>query len=320
MRRAGPRCGPGVAFERGSQLLGFGCVAALSDNHGEAVDAVSVCGQMNRMAFDQRLRDQVRMTAMGIWAKSKDGPQRVAPALEALRLAGLRYAVNPFPGGASRSDTGAGAASARIARHEAALGMTVVFATSTKARSRHCVTVRTAGARWDVVCDVRHPDAAGARRLLPTGMFGRCGVVTMPASNSRRPVGHAVANWRRVVEHLKVRRLGVRALLPKMMATTSMLGVEPVVGRRVWRYRCRGPHHEQPRVLDPNRSAYTESRRPGTTTTFTLQAVLPGRWYQIFASAGASTGWRRRVRRRRFGHDACQGRADGFRWRPPRRF
>ena len=75
----------GVAFEREESLLGFGCVAAPIGSPGEAVAAVSVCGQMNRMMFDQRLAAPVRMTAMGIWRNVEDGPQRVAPTLQPLR-------------------------------------------------------------------------------------------------------------------------------------------------------------------------------------------------------------------------------------------
>ena len=75
----------GVAFEREESLLGFGCVAAPIGSPGEAVAAVSVCGQMNRMMFDQRLAAPVRMTAMGIWRNVEDGQQRVAPTLQPLR-------------------------------------------------------------------------------------------------------------------------------------------------------------------------------------------------------------------------------------------
>ena len=75
----------GVAFEREESLLGFGCVAAPIGSPGEAVAAVSVCGPMNRMMFDQRLAAPVRMTAMGIWRNVEDGPQRVAPTLQPLR-------------------------------------------------------------------------------------------------------------------------------------------------------------------------------------------------------------------------------------------
>lgn len=78
----------GVAFEREESLLGFGCVAAPIGGPGEGqevIAAVSVCGPINRMTFDQRLAAPVRMTAMGIWRNVEDGPQRVAPILQPLR-------------------------------------------------------------------------------------------------------------------------------------------------------------------------------------------------------------------------------------------
>lgn len=73
----------GVAFEREESLLGFGCVAAPIGGPGAAVAAVSVCGPMNRMMFDQRMVAQVRMTAMHIWRNVEDG--EVAPTLQPLR-------------------------------------------------------------------------------------------------------------------------------------------------------------------------------------------------------------------------------------------
>ncbi|AKK27801.1 IclR family transcriptional regulator [Mycobacterium sp. EPa45] len=75
----------GVAFEREESLPGFGCVAAPIGPAGRAVAAVSVCGPMNRMAFDNRLVAPVRMTAMAIWRSAEDGPERVAPTLQPLR-------------------------------------------------------------------------------------------------------------------------------------------------------------------------------------------------------------------------------------------
>jgi DNA-binding IclR family transcriptional regulator len=89
----------GVAFEREESLLGFGCVAAPIGSPGEAVAAVSVCGPMNRMMFDQRLAAPVRMTAMAIWRNVEDGPQRVAPTLQQVRplrgVPGLRRTAHP---------------------------------------------------------------------------------------------------------------------------------------------------------------------------------------------------------------------------------
>jgi DNA-binding IclR family transcriptional regulator len=75
----------GVAFDREESLAGFGCVAAPIGGPGEAVAAVSVCGPMNRMMFDQRLAAPVRMTAMGIWRSVEDGSHRVAPTLQQMR-------------------------------------------------------------------------------------------------------------------------------------------------------------------------------------------------------------------------------------------
>jgi DNA-binding IclR family transcriptional regulator len=75
----------GVAFDREESVPGFGCVAAPIGAPGQAVAAVSVCGPMNRMTFDQRLAAPVRMTAMGIWRDVEDGPRRVAPTLQQAR-------------------------------------------------------------------------------------------------------------------------------------------------------------------------------------------------------------------------------------------
>jgi DNA-binding IclR family transcriptional regulator len=88
----------GVAFEREEALPGFGCVAAPIGSPGEALAAVSVCGPMNRMMFDQRLTAPVRMTAMGIWRNVEDGPRRVAPTLQPLRpLLPRRHTPVPRP-------------------------------------------------------------------------------------------------------------------------------------------------------------------------------------------------------------------------------
>jgi DNA-binding IclR family transcriptional regulator len=86
----------GVAFDREESLAGFGCVAAPIGGPGQAVAAVSVCGPMNRMMFDQRLAAPVRMTAMGIWRDVEDGPRRVVPTLQQARplraAAAVQYA------------------------------------------------------------------------------------------------------------------------------------------------------------------------------------------------------------------------------------
>nr|WP_109551646.1 IclR family transcriptional regulator [Mycobacteroides franklinii] len=88
--------GHGVAFDREELQQGIGCVAAPIGSIGDAVAAVSVCGPMPRMTFDQRLVAPVRMTAMGIWRNVENGPTRVAPTLQPIRpLRGAPAAATP---------------------------------------------------------------------------------------------------------------------------------------------------------------------------------------------------------------------------------
>ncbi len=75
----------GIAFDREESLPGFGCVAAPIGDPGEAVAAVSVCGPMNQMMFDQRMVAPLRMAAMGIWRAVEGGSVRVAPTLQQMR-------------------------------------------------------------------------------------------------------------------------------------------------------------------------------------------------------------------------------------------
>lgn len=75
----------GIAFDREESVPGFGCVAAPIGDPGEAAAAVSVCGPMNQMMFDQRLVAPVRMAAMRIWRAVEGGPVRVTPTLQQLR-------------------------------------------------------------------------------------------------------------------------------------------------------------------------------------------------------------------------------------------
>lgn len=75
----------GIAFDREESLPGFGCVAAPIGDPGEAVAAISVCGPMGRMMFDQRLAAPVRIAAMGIWQAVDCGRVRVAPTLQQMR-------------------------------------------------------------------------------------------------------------------------------------------------------------------------------------------------------------------------------------------
>jgi len=87
----------GMAFDREETLPGFGCVAAPIGGPGQAVAAVSVCGPMNRMMFDQRLVAPVRMTAMGIWRNVENGQELVAPTLQQVRPLRGGPALRPAP-------------------------------------------------------------------------------------------------------------------------------------------------------------------------------------------------------------------------------
>jgi DNA-binding IclR family transcriptional regulator len=87
----------GVAFDREEALAGFGCVAAPIGGEGDTVAAVSICGPMNRMMFDQGHVAPVRMTAMGIWRNAEGGTQRVAPTLQQARPLRGGPALRPVP-------------------------------------------------------------------------------------------------------------------------------------------------------------------------------------------------------------------------------
>lgn len=91
----------GVAFDREESLAGFGCVAAAIGNAGDAVGAVSVCGPMNRIVFDQRLVSPVRMAALGIWRHIEQGAGRVAPTLQQLRPLRMGPAVRGYDAGSA---------------------------------------------------------------------------------------------------------------------------------------------------------------------------------------------------------------------------
>jgi DNA-binding IclR family transcriptional regulator len=72
----------GVAFDREELLRGIGCVAAPIGDSGQPVAAVSVCGPMSEITFDQRLAAPVRITATGIWRNFADGPRVATTTLQ----------------------------------------------------------------------------------------------------------------------------------------------------------------------------------------------------------------------------------------------
>lgn len=86
----------GYAFDREESLPGFGCVAAPIGDPGDAVAAVSVCGPMNQLKFDQRLVAPVRMAAMHIWRAVEGGSRRVTPTLQQPRPLRGGPAVRPI--------------------------------------------------------------------------------------------------------------------------------------------------------------------------------------------------------------------------------
>jgi DNA-binding IclR family transcriptional regulator len=73
----------GFAYERSESVPGFGCVAVPIGVDVELIAAVSVCGPVDRMAFDHRLAGPVRTAALGIWRNFADGGAvRVQPILQ----------------------------------------------------------------------------------------------------------------------------------------------------------------------------------------------------------------------------------------------
>lgn len=86
----------GFAFERAEAIAGFGCVAAPIGDPTAPIAAVSVCGPLDRMVFDQRLAGPVRATALDIWRNydNADGTG-VRPILQrsrSLSVRALQYA------------------------------------------------------------------------------------------------------------------------------------------------------------------------------------------------------------------------------------
>lgn len=95
----------GVAYEREESVPGFGCVAAPIGEGAAAIAAVSVCGPVDRIAFDHRMAAPVRMTALGIWHNFDDGGAvRVRPILQQTRrLHGRPALCDAVPGAEPRS-------------------------------------------------------------------------------------------------------------------------------------------------------------------------------------------------------------------------
>jgi NAD(P)-dependent dehydrogenase (short-subunit alcohol dehydrogenase family) len=191
--------------------------------------------------------------------------------------------------------TGAGAGiGAGLARHAAALGMTVVLA---DIDADAIATVRgqlraAGGSAVDVVCDVRDPYAV---HELADRIYRDVGAVRLLVNNAGvEQFGYLwdtpVANWRRVVDiNISGVFHGVRAFLPKMMATDEQAWVWNLssVGG-VLAVPLQGPYiMSKHAVLALTECLYLDVQSAGHDHHIHVQAVLPGAVVSnIFESAG----------------------------------
>jgi NAD(P)-dependent dehydrogenase (short-subunit alcohol dehydrogenase family) len=202
--------------------------------------------------------------------------------------------VNPFSGGVAVI-TGAGAGiGAGLARHAAASGMTVVLAdvdadAIAALRDELCAA---GGSAVDVVCDVRDPNAV---HDLADRTYRDVDPVRLLVNNAGvEQFGYLwdtpVANWRRVVD-INVSGVfhGVRAFLPKMMATEEQAWVWNLssVGG-VLAIPLQGPYiMSKHAVLALTECLYLDVQSAGHGHHIHVQAVLPGAVASnIFESAG----------------------------------
>jgi NAD(P)-dependent dehydrogenase (short-subunit alcohol dehydrogenase family) len=191
--------------------------------------------------------------------------------------------------------TGAGAGiGAGIARHAVTLGMTTVLA---DIDAEAIAALRdelgaAGGSAVDVVCDVRDPDAV---QELADRTYRDVGSVRLLVNNAGvEQFGYLwdtpVANWRRVID-INVSGVfhGVRAFLPKMMATAEQAWV--------WNLSSVGGVLAAPlqgtyiiskhAVLALTECLYLDVQSAGHDNHIHVQAVLPGAVVSnIFESAG----------------------------------
>jgi NAD(P)-dependent dehydrogenase (short-subunit alcohol dehydrogenase family) len=191
--------------------------------------------------------------------------------------------------------TGAGAGiGTGIARHAAALGMTTVLAdVDADAVATLRDEIRAAGGTSvDAVCDVRDPDAMAE---LADRTCRDVGPVRLLVNNAGvEQFGYLwdtpVANWRRVVDiNISGVFHGVRAFLPKMMATEEQAWVWNLssVGG-VLAIPLQGPYiMSKHAVLAMTECLYLDVQSAGHGNHIHVQAVLPGAVASnIFESAG----------------------------------
>ncbi|OBB94846.1 SDR family NAD(P)-dependent oxidoreductase [Mycobacterium sp. 852002-40037_SCH5390672] len=202
--------------------------------------------------------------------------------------------MNPFSGGIAVV-TGAGSGiGAGLARHASQLGMTVVLADiDTDAIDALREEIGAAGGSAVAVgCDVRDPDAV---HELAEHTYREVGPVRLLVNNAGvEQFGYLwdtpVVNWRRVVD-INVSGVfhGVRAFLPKMMATDAQAWVWNLssVGG-VLAAPLQGPYiMSKHAVLALTECLYLDVASAGHAHHVHVQAVLPGAVISnIFESAG----------------------------------
>lgn len=191
--------------------------------------------------------------------------------------------------------TGAGAGiGAGLARYATGLGMRVVLAdVDADAITALRDELRGAGgSATDVVCDVRDPDAM---QQMAERIYRDIGPVRLLVNNAGiEQFGYLwdtpVPNWRRVVDvNISGVFYGIRAFLPKMMATGeqawvwNLSSVGGVVAIPLQAPYIMSKHA----VLALTECLYLEVRAAGHHNHIHVQAVLPGAvMSNIFDSAG----------------------------------
>ncbi|WP_179475786.1 SDR family NAD(P)-dependent oxidoreductase [Mycolicibacterium vinylchloridicum] len=198
-------------------------------------------------------------------------------------------------GGGVAVITGAGAGiGAGLARYASTLGMTVVLAdidAKAVAALRDELTA-TGGSALDAVCDVRDADAVQA---LADDVYRKFGAVRLLVNNAGvEQFGYLwdtpVANWQRVVDiNISGVFNGIRAFLPKMMATDApawVWNLSSIGGVAV--VPLQAPYiMSKHAVLALTECLHLEVQSAGHAHHVHVQAVLPGAVASnIFESAG----------------------------------
>lgn len=198
-------------------------------------------------------------------------------------------------GGGVAVITGAGAGiGAGLARYASSLGMTVVLAdidAKAVAALRDELTA-TGGSALDAVCDVRDADAVQA---LADDVYRKFGAVRLLVNNAGvEQFGYLwdtpVANWQRVVDiNISGVFNGIRAFLPKMMATDApawVWNLSSIGGVAV--VPLQAPYiMSKHAVLALTECLHLEVQSAGHAHHVHVQAVLPGAVASnIFESAG----------------------------------